>query len=70
MSEYAEFVKEKEQIDSYFAEGFIVSSIRENLDGAVVEFTVSDVVGLNTIQIPLKTAEARKYIATRLLYKS
>nr|WP_106783061.1 hypothetical protein [Lysinibacillus timonensis] len=68
MSEFLEFKEEKNKIDRYFAEGYEVNSITENLSGTLIEFASSKLDGKDTIQLLLITPEARKYIATRLIY--
>ena len=68
MSEYHQFIEEKEKVDFYFNEGYEVYSIIENLSGMLVEFSTTKFAGEKRIQVLLTTAEARKYIATRLLH--
>ena len=67
MSEYEQFLKEKEKIDHYFEQGFEIYSVIENLSGTLIEFASSKDNGSERVEVLLTTAEARKYIATRLL---
>ncbi len=39
MSEYLEFVEEKNKIERYFEEGYEIHSITENFSGTLIEFT-------------------------------
>ena len=69
MSEYETFMEEKNKIDSYFDKGYQVISIFENLSGTFVDFvTGEDASEREVVQLQLLTAEARKYIATKLLF--
>lgn len=65
MSEYKEFLEEKNKVDHYFDEGYEILHIKETLSGMFIEFTSPKEKSATLL---LTTAEARKYIATILLY--
>lgn len=62
MSDHLLSLDEMKQVDGYLASGFKVHSVRENLSGMFVEFKRQEEVCLQ-----ITTAEARKYIAAKLL---
>jgi hypothetical protein len=64
MSEYQEFLAEREKIDFLTEKGFTIKGVNENLSGAFVEFTKGDSEG-ETLHI--KTADARKYFSNLIL---
>lgn len=68
MSEYKEFQAEKSKIDGYFEEGYEISIITEDLSGMHIEFVSPISADRDKVQLLLTTPEARKYIATRLIY--
>ncbi|MFY3790629.1 hypothetical protein ACOQFO_02755 [Ureibacillus sp. MALMAid1270] len=68
MSEYMEFQAEKRKIDSYFEDGYEISIITEDLSGMHIEFASPFTADREKVKLLLTTPEARKYIATRLLY--
>ncbi|HWK23420.1 MAG TPA: hypothetical protein VNS08_10365 [Ureibacillus sp.] len=71
MSEHETFMEEKNKIDSYFDKGYQVISIFENLSGTFVDFVAAEGnKEREIVQLQLLTAEARKYIATKLLFVS
>lgn len=68
MSEHMQYLEEKGKIDSYFDKGYQIVSIFENLSGTFVDFVTSHDAGEREIvQLQLLTAEARKYIASKLI---
>ena len=58
MSEYQQFLEEKEKVDLYFNAGYEVYSIIESLSGMLVEFASTKIAGEKRIQVLLTTAEA------------
>ncbi|MDN4494618.1 hypothetical protein [Ureibacillus aquaedulcis] len=69
MSEYETFMEEKNKIDSYFDRGYQVISIFENLSGTFVDFVTGEGASeREVVQLQLLTAEARNYIAAKLLF--
>ena len=68
MSEYKLFLEEKSKIDDYFDKGFQIISIFENMSGTFVDFIgYQDPNQREVVQIQLLTAEARKYITSKLI---
>ncbi len=69
MSDYAQFVEERKQINSFLAQGFTIQRVIENLDGAYVEFTKGD--GDDRVYekhiIHIITPDARKYFSVKLI---
>lgn len=69
MSDYQQFLQERDRIDFLIGKGFKIKSISENLSGSFVEFEKKEdsqsEVGKETLHI--LTAEARKYFAVKLL---
>ncbi|AGK53984.1 hypothetical protein [Bacillus sp. 1NLA3E] len=69
MSEYQQFLKERNQIDSLMQSGFKITQITENLNGSIVIFSKnrSDNQGniIETLQI--SNANARKYFSAKLI---
>ncbi|MCM3408535.1 hypothetical protein [Metabacillus litoralis] len=69
MSEYKEFLLEKEKIDNLLDQGFQIVGVIENVSGAFVTFEKGDDGEKEVRQIQLKMAEARKYFSTLLWIK-
>lgn len=65
MSEYKEYIEEKQSIDQYFSKGYTITAVDENLSGMYIEFTSPNALKETIL---LTTAEARKYIATKMIY--
>lgn len=66
MSAFADFEKEKLRIDQFLDNGYIVIAIQESLEGALIKFT-KDRSTSEHDDLHLITADARKYLTTRLL---
>ncbi len=66
MTEYAEYVLEKEQIDLMLEKGYAIKEVKENLSGAFVTFEKgkddSDI-------LHIKTADGRKYFSNLLFHQ-
>jgi hypothetical protein len=69
MSEYKEFLLEKEKIDSLLDQGFQIVGVIENVSGAFVTFEKGEDGEKEVRQIQIKMAEARKYFSTLLWIK-
>ncbi|USK71212.1 hypothetical protein [Peribacillus asahii] len=68
MSEYQEYVKERDQIDFLIQNGYRFKQINENLDGALVEFEKSEDLSEKKKEIlNILTPNARKYLSAKLL---
>lgn len=67
MSEYQQFLHEKQLVDQYMQAGYKIVNIKENLSGMFVELNVTNSEE-NNIMLLITTAEARKYVSTKLAY--
>jgi hypothetical protein len=67
LSEYQEFLQERDRIDFLVEKGFKIKNITENLSGAFVEFekTLDSEIENETLHI--LTADARKYFSVVLI---
>ena len=68
MSEYQQFLQEREQIDFLIDKGYKIKNITENLNGAIVEFEKIEnnkEKSFETLQI--QTPNARKYFSVKLI---
>lgn len=70
MSEYKQFIIEKNKIDSLIEQGFQFSHVMEGLDGTFIDFYKLDRTGKKIIRrLHLQMAESRKYMASLLFIK-
>jgi hypothetical protein len=65
MSEQIQFVEEKEKIDLLISQGYKITSVKENLSGAFVEFEKAG----EKKELHILTADARKYFSIIILSK-
>ncbi|MDF0725485.1 hypothetical protein PY093_02010 [Cytobacillus sp. S13-E01] len=63
MSDYQEFLQERDRIDFLLQKGYTIKNITENLSGAFVDFEKGDKI--ETLHI--LTADARKYFSVALI---
>ncbi|UUZ85256.1 hypothetical protein LJK88_17815 [Paenibacillus sp. P26] len=63
MSAFAEFSKEKQAVDAYLEQGFIMAAIFEDLDGARLRFKKES----EQAELRLFTADARKYAVSLMI---
>ncbi|WP_433742401.1 hypothetical protein [Falsibacillus pallidus] len=62
MSEYKEYIEERNLMDLLLKQGYLLKSVEENLSGAFVEFAKGE--SLEDMQkIHVKTANGRKYFS-------
>lgn len=66
MTEYAEYVLEREQIDLMIEKGYTIKHVKENLSGAFVTFEREKD---DTDILHIKTADGRKYFSNLLFHK-
>lgn len=66
MSAFAEFEKERQEIDALLQQGYSITGIREDLDGATVKFS-SSAPGRDPLELLLLTADSRKHVTTLLI---
>ncbi|MEH7415088.1 hypothetical protein V7266_07370 [Neobacillus drentensis] len=68
MSDYQQFLKERDLVDYYIQKGFQIKTITENLSGAYVLFEKKNSNGLKESEtLHLLTPAARKYFSVRLI---
>ncbi|WP_100374512.1 hypothetical protein [Bacillus sp. FJAT-45037] len=71
MSDYQEFLAERDEIDYLIQQGYVIKGVTENLSGAFVEFELpQEGVKENSQRyerLHIKTADARKYFSVVLL---
>lgn len=65
MSEYQQFLSERDKIDFLIQKGCRIYSVKEHLDGATVEFLHPNGKELETLLIG--NANARKYFSSLLM---
>lgn len=64
MSDHEDYQRERKQIDALISEGYTITNILEDLDGAQVKFTGADKGSHKDIHV--LTAEGRKYVGIRV----
>jgi hypothetical protein len=64
MSDYNQYLTEREKIDGLVREGFQIKEVQENLSGAFVHF-INSANKVETLHI--LTADARKYFSALIL---
>lgn len=68
MSEYQQFLQERDRIDFLIDKGYKIKHVTENLNGATVEFEKSNVNEETSIEtLYIQTPNARKYFSVKLL---
>ena len=69
MSDYTQYVEERERIDSFLAQGFTIQRVMENLDGAYVEFIKGEDAGgaYQKHILHIISPDARKYFSVKLI---
>lgn len=75
MSDFQEFLAERDEIDYLIQQGYLIKGVTENLSGAFVEFELPASSGRSEQQqryerLHIKTADARKYFSVLLLKQS
>ncbi|WP_282033433.1 hypothetical protein [Metabacillus indicus] len=64
MSDYQEYLAERDKIDYYLGKGWKISSVTENLSGAFLVFKDQDDT---EAEMHVKTADGRKYFSAMLI---
>ncbi|WNB93345.1 hypothetical protein [Bacillus sp. NEB1478] len=64
MSDYQEYMLEREKIDFMMEKGYKIKGILENLSGAFVHFEKSND---DAVTIHVKTADGRKYFSNLMV---
>lgn len=69
MSDYQQFLQERERIDFFLEKGYRIAKVTEDLNGALIDFeklnTKADEAVTETLHI--STANARKYFTVKLI---
>jgi hypothetical protein len=65
MSDYQEYLAEKEKIDLLINQGYEIDQVTENLSGAFVRFRSKQ--GNEYRELHIKTADGRKYFSFMLI---
>ena len=64
MSDYQEYLAERDKMDYYLGKGWKISSVIENLSGAFIVFKDQDD---SEAEMQVKTADGRKYFSAMLI---
>lgn len=69
MSEYQQFLQERDRIDFLIQKGYKIKKITENLSGAIVEFEKSESHNkeMKRETLHIVTPNARKYFSVKLI---
>lgn len=70
MSEYQEYLLEREQIEFLLERGYHLTKVTENLSGAFLDFEKIEGTEREWKQLNIKTPEGRKYFSTLLFKKT
>ncbi|MGM0919967.1 MAG: hypothetical protein ACQEWW_01890 [Bacillota bacterium] len=66
MSDYQEYLSERDKIDFYLGQGYKITRVTENLSGAYLTFKNKKDQN-DSAEMHVKTADARKYFSAKLL---
>lgn len=68
MSDYQQYLHERDQVDFFIQKGFNIKKVTENLSGAFVLFEKESASGEKEVEtIQILTADARKYFSVRVI---
>lgn len=67
MSDYQQYLTEREKIDFLIQKGYRIKGVLENLSGAFVQFEKGKDKGKETETLHILTAEARKYFSVMIM---
>jgi len=67
MSEYQQFLQEREKIDFFIQKGFKIKSVTETLSGSFVDFVNEQSEEKETFTLHVSTAEGRKYFSVMII---
>lgn len=69
MSEYQQYLQEREKMDLLIQKGYKIKKVTENLSGAMVEFEKSESQSKETKSetLHIVTPNARKYFSVKLI---
>ncbi|MEQ2528245.1 hypothetical protein EKG37_04270 [Robertmurraya yapensis] len=67
MSDYQQYLQERDRIDYLYQKGYKITNIKEDLEGAQIEFQRAE-EDKETLHI--LTAEGRKYFSVRVIQQN
>ncbi|MCM3601402.1 hypothetical protein M3175_11715 [Robertmurraya korlensis] len=67
MSEYQQFLQEREKVDFFIQKGFTIKSVTETLSGSFVDFVNEQSEEKETVTLHVATAEGRKYFSVMII---
>lgn len=67
MSDYQQYLQERDKIDFLIQKGYVISDVKENLSGAFLEFVKVQEGEKQTETLQILTADARKYFSVILI---
>lgn len=67
MSEYQQYLQERDKIDFFIQKGFTIKSVTETLNGSYVDFVNEQTEEKETVTLHVATAEGRKYFSVMVL---
>lgn len=67
MSDYQQYLQERDRIDYLYQKGYKITNVIENLSGAFVHFEKSEE---EKEVLHVHTAEARKYFSVKLIQQN
>lgn len=67
MSDYQQYLAERDKIDFLLQKGHRIKSVQENLSGAFVEFEKLNDSNKETETLHILTADARKYFSVMII---
>ncbi|WP_066049208.1 hypothetical protein [Robertmurraya korlensis] len=67
MSEYQQYLQERDKIDFFIQKGFTIKSVTETLNGSFVDFVNEQTEEKERVTLHVATAEGRKYFSVMIL---
>lgn len=67
MSDYKQFLQERDRIDYLYQKGYKITNVVENLNGAYVQFEKNEE---EKEILHIHTADARKYFSVKLIQQN
>lgn len=67
MSDYQQYLQERDRIDYLYQKGYKIANIQENLEGALVEFQKTEE---EKEILHILTAEGRKYFSVKVIQQN
>jgi transcription antitermination factor NusA-like protein len=67
MSEYQQYLQERDKIDFFTQKGFTIQRVTETLNGSFVDFVNEQSEEKETVTLHVATAEGRKYFSVMIL---